>query len=86
VQKSNRISSLLSTFLPSFYFCPQERLKAEALNQQLHRQLTDYRVPDIIEYVHAKDKHRKLQQSIHTWERKVGIAEVKWYQNRFPLN
>ncbi|KAM4573339.1 cilia- and flagella-associated protein 263 isoform 2-T2 [Odontesthes bonariensis] len=54
----------------------KERLKAEALNQHLHRQLTDYQVPDIIEYVHAKDKKKKLQQSIHTWERKVGIAEM----------
>ncbi|XP_041852623.1 coiled-coil domain-containing protein 113 isoform X3 [Melanotaenia boesemani] len=52
------------------------RLKAETLNQHLRKQLADYEAPDIIEYVQAKDKHKRLQQSIHTWERKVGIAEM----------
>ncbi|XP_040894185.1 coiled-coil domain-containing protein 113 isoform X1 [Toxotes jaculatrix] len=54
----------------------QERLKAEALNQHLRCQMSDYEAPDITEYIHVKDKHKKLQQSIHTWERKVGIAEM----------
>ncbi|CAG5958320.1 unnamed protein product [Menidia menidia] len=54
----------------------RERSKAEALNRHLHKQLTDYRAPEIIEYVHAKDKHRKLKQSVRIWERKVGIAEM----------
>ncbi|XP_038563135.1 coiled-coil domain-containing protein 113 isoform X2 [Micropterus salmoides] len=54
----------------------EERLKAEALNQHLRRQMTDYQAPDIIEYIHVKDKHKKLQQSIHTWERKVVVAEM----------
>ncbi|XP_044050227.1 coiled-coil domain-containing protein 113 isoform X2 [Siniperca chuatsi] len=54
----------------------EERLKAEALNQHLRRQMTYYQAPDITEYIHVKDKHKKLQQSIHTWERKVGIAEM----------
>lgn len=64
-------SSILLDF-PS----PQERLKAEALKQHLRRQMTDYQAPDIAEYMHVKDRHKKLQQSIHTWERKVGIAQV----------
>ncbi|XP_068579073.1 cilia- and flagella-associated protein 263 [Cebidichthys violaceus] len=54
----------------------EERLKAEALNQHLHRQLTDYQPPDITEYMRVKDKHKKLQRSVHTWERKSGIAEM----------
>uniref|UniRef100_A0A671YJH3 Cilia- and flagella-associated protein 263 n=1 Tax=Sparus aurata TaxID=8175 RepID=A0A671YJH3_SPAAU len=54
----------------------EERLKAEALKQHLRRQMTDYQAPDIAEYMHVKDRHKKLQQSIHTWERKVGIAQV----------
>ncbi|XP_044212729.1 coiled-coil domain-containing protein 113 [Thunnus albacares] len=54
----------------------EERLKAEALNQHLRRQMADYQAPEIIEYMHIKDKHKKLRQSIHTWERKVGIAEM----------
>ncbi|XP_071360930.1 cilia- and flagella-associated protein 263 [Trachinotus anak] len=54
----------------------EERLKAEALNQHLRCQMSDYQAPDITEYMHVKDKHKKLQQRIHTWERKVGIAEM----------
>ncbi|XP_053175748.1 coiled-coil domain-containing protein 113 [Scomber japonicus] len=54
----------------------EERLKAETLNQKLRRQMADYQAPDVIEYVHIKDKQKKLRQSIHTWERKVGIAEM----------
>ncbi|KAK2841993.1 hypothetical protein Q5P01_012193 [Channa striata] len=54
----------------------EERLKAEALNQHLRRQITDYQAPDITEYIHVKDKHKKLQKSIRTWERKVAIAEI----------
>ncbi|XP_034540690.1 coiled-coil domain-containing protein 113 [Notolabrus celidotus] len=51
-------------------------LKAEALNQHLHYQIADYEAPGIMEYIHLKDKHKRLQQSIHTWERKVGISEM----------
>uniref|UniRef100_UPI0037E8354F cilia- and flagella-associated protein 263 n=1 Tax=Semicossyphus pulcher TaxID=241346 RepID=UPI0037E8354F len=54
----------------------EELSKAETLNQHLNRQITDYHAPGIIEYVHVKDKHKKLQQSIHTWERRVGISEM----------
>lgn len=54
----------------------EDCLKAEDLNQKLRRQLSDYQAPDITEYMHVKDKHKKLKQSIHTWERKVGIAEM----------
>ncbi|XP_037623700.1 coiled-coil domain-containing protein 113 [Sebastes umbrosus] len=54
----------------------EERLKAKALNQHLRRQMTDYHTLDITEYMQVKDKRKKLQQSIHTWERKVGVAEM----------
>ncbi|XP_041795767.1 coiled-coil domain-containing protein 113 [Chelmon rostratus] len=54
----------------------EERSKAETLNQHLHRQITDYQAPDITEYMHVKARHKKLQQSIHTWERKVRIAQM----------
>lgn len=40
--------------------------------------MANYQAPDIIEYIHIKDKHKKLQQSIHTWERKVGVAKVNY--------
>lgn len=64
---------------PFYQLSLQEHLKSEAVNKHLRRQMTDYQAPDITEYMHVKDKHKKLQQSIRTWERKVGIAEVKKY-------
>ncbi|XP_007561387.1 cilia- and flagella-associated protein 263 [Poecilia formosa] len=54
----------------------KESLKAEGLNQFLCKELTDYHVPDITEYFFAKEKHKKLLQSIHHWKRHVGIAEM----------
>lgn len=71
--------SALHFFNASFFPSSQDRLKAESLNKHLHRELTDYQAPDITEYMNAKDKQKKLQHSIHTWERKVGIAEVNGY-------
>ncbi|KAL6107047.1 ccdc113 [Pungitius sinensis] len=54
----------------------EERCKAEALNKHLRRQMRDYQAPDIPEYMHVKDKHKKLQRSIRTWERTSGITEL----------
>ncbi|XP_070764013.1 cilia- and flagella-associated protein 263 isoform X2 [Enoplosus armatus] len=76
---SNDITSrkqMLAKIEEEIQHAEEERLKAEALNQRLRRQLSDYQAPDIVEYIHVKGKHKKLQQSIHTWERKVGIAEM----------
>ncbi|XP_020495410.2 cilia- and flagella-associated protein 263 [Labrus bergylta] len=54
----------------------EEQLKAEALNQHLRCQMTDYQAPGVLEYIQVKDKHKKLLQKINTWERKVRIAEM----------
>ncbi|XP_026166773.1 coiled-coil domain-containing protein 113 [Mastacembelus armatus] len=54
----------------------EDRLKAEALNQHLCHQMANFQAPDIIDYIRVKERHKKLLQSIHTWERKVGIAET----------
>ncbi|KAK7882258.1 hypothetical protein WMY93_028432 [Mugilogobius chulae] len=57
-------------------YAEEERLKAEILNDHLQRQIADYMAPDTTEYMLMKEKHRKLQQSILTWERKAGVAET----------
>ncbi|XP_063754101.1 coiled-coil domain-containing protein 113 isoform X3 [Eleginops maclovinus] len=54
----------------------EERLKAEALNLHLRRQMTDYQAPGIPEYMQVKGKYKKLQQSIRTLKRRIGIAEM----------
>lgn len=55
---------------------PQERHREEALNQRLRRQVSEYEAPGVAEYMRAKEKLRRLQQSVHTWEKKVEVAQV----------
>ncbi|XP_054893660.1 coiled-coil domain-containing protein 113 [Poeciliopsis prolifica] len=71
-----RRKELLAKLQDEIKRAKKESLKAEGLNQFLCKELTDHHVPDITEYLFAKEKHKKLQQSIHRWERKVGIAEM----------
>lgn len=54
----------------------QDRAKAEKINRKLRGQLTDYRVPDVMEYVTEKADLYELQKKVKSWERKVEIAEV----------
>ncbi|XP_075045526.1 cilia- and flagella-associated protein 263 isoform X1 [Mixophyes fleayi] len=54
----------------------QERSKAESLNKKLRTQLSDYRVPEVLHYVHEKMEQEELEKNIRAWERKVEIAEL----------
>ncbi|KAM5126405.1 cilia- and flagella-associated protein 263 [Mantella aurantiaca] len=54
----------------------QERAKAECVNRKLRRQLSDYRVPDVLDYVQEKMEEEELEKNIRAWERKVEIAEL----------
>lgn len=54
----------------------EERRREEALNQRLRRLVSQYQAPGVDQYMQAKEKHRKLQQSVHTWEKKVEVAQV----------
>ncbi|XP_068115525.1 cilia- and flagella-associated protein 263 isoform X1 [Hyperolius riggenbachi] len=54
----------------------QERAKAESLNKKLRKQLSDYRVPEVLQYVQEKMEQEELEKSIRAWERKVEIAEL----------
>eukprot|EP00079_Xenopus_tropicalis_P035083 XP_017948854.1 PREDICTED: coiled-coil domain-containing protein 113 [Xenopus tropicalis] len=53
----------------------QDREKAERVNKKLRKQLHDYRVPDVLEYIQEKTDQEDLEKSIRIWERKVEIAE-----------
>lgn len=54
----------------------QERYKAEILNKRLRRQLAEYKVPPVLNYVHEKIAVHELENTIKIWERKVEIAQV----------
>ncbi|XP_070616730.1 cilia- and flagella-associated protein 263 isoform X5 [Erythrolamprus reginae] len=61
----------------------QEREKAEDLNKKLRRQLAEYKVPPVLNYVHEKMTVHDLENSLRIWERKVEIVEMalKSYRN-----
>ena len=40
------------------------------------RQLEDYKVPDVMEYVREKASLHELAKTVKAWERKVEIAEM----------
>nr|XP_040018850.1 coiled-coil domain-containing protein 113-like isoform X2 [Gasterosteus aculeatus aculeatus] len=63
----------------------EERSKAEALNKHLRRQMTDYRAPDVTQYMDVKDRHTKLRRSIHMLERRSGITEQLALKGRSTL-
>ncbi|CAF2157861.1 unnamed protein product [Rotaria magnacalcarata] len=52
-----------------------EILEYEKINDPLREMTRSYRVPSIINYVDLKSKQISLYRQIHTWERKVQIAE-----------
>ncbi|XP_068170280.1 cilia- and flagella-associated protein 263-like isoform X2 [Antennarius striatus] len=74
----NNRKLMLEKMEKEIQYAEMERLKAEALNQHLRRQMRDYQAPNITDYMHIKDKHKKLQQRIHTWERKIAVAQMVW--------
>ncbi|XP_070616727.1 cilia- and flagella-associated protein 263 isoform X2 [Erythrolamprus reginae] len=61
----------------------KEREKAEDLNKKLRRQLAEYKVPPVLNYVHEKMTVHDLENSLRIWERKVEIVEMalKSYRN-----
>lgn len=53
-----------------------ERAKAEQINKKLRRQLSTFRVPEVMEYVMEKADLYDIQKKVKSWERKVDIAEM----------
>ena len=54
----------------------EERAKAERINVKLRKQLEEYRVPMVLDYVNEKANHYDLQKKAKSWERKVEIASM----------
>lgn len=54
----------------------EDRAKAEALNKQLRKQLSEFRAPPVMLYVKQKAINGDLEKTIKMWERKVEIAEM----------
>ncbi|XP_006013003.1 coiled-coil domain-containing protein 113 isoform X2 [Latimeria chalumnae] len=64
----------------------EERAKAEALNIKLRTQLSDYRVPHVLEYVYKKATHSEMEKCIKSWQRKVEVAEMTLKKHRKAWN
>ncbi|KAM9625950.1 cilia- and flagella-associated protein 263 isoform 2-T2 [Morphnus guianensis] len=56
----------------------EQRAKAESVNRQLRKQLSDYGVPPVLSYVQKKAAVTDLENSLKAWERKVAVAEPPW--------
>ncbi|KAJ8417457.1 hypothetical protein AAFF_G00286840 [Aldrovandia affinis] len=76
---SNEISSrddILAKMDQETLQAEHECAEAEAVNTQLRRQLESFSVPPLLDYIKAKSVHGELEQTLHSWERKVDIAEM----------
>jgi len=54
----------------------EDRAKAEQINKKYRQQLSDYKVPEVMEYVTEKAGLYELNKKVKSWERKVDIAEM----------
>ncbi|XP_019749660.1 cilia- and flagella-associated protein 263 isoform X2 [Hippocampus comes] len=77
-----RMKEMLEKIEEDILQAEEERSKAEAQNKQLRRQMSTYQAPDVAQYLQVKDKHKMLQQSVHTWQRKMTSKSKFWSQNR----
>ncbi|XP_064640516.1 coiled-coil domain-containing protein 113-like [Lineus longissimus] len=69
-------NDLLSRIDSETHLVEEDRFKAEKINRKLRQQLTDYRVPDVMDYVGEKANLYEMQKKVKSWERKVEIAEM----------
>ncbi|XP_051884383.1 coiled-coil domain-containing protein 113 isoform X2 [Pristis pectinata] len=54
----------------------KDKVKAEELNKKFRNDISNYKVPDIIEYVQETWNRFNLEKKVKTWERKVDVAEL----------
>ncbi|XP_062923455.1 coiled-coil domain-containing protein 113 [Mobula hypostoma] len=56
----------------------EDKAKAERLNRKFRNDISNYKVPDIPEYVQETWNHFDLDKKMKTWERKVDVAELSY--------
>lgn len=57
-------------------FVLQEKETALAVNKKFRQQIQDFKVPDVMEYVHEKSDLLELRKSVQSWERKCEISTM----------
>lgn len=75
-QKIERRAQFLAKTENDIKQAEREHSKAEKLNRHLRSQMEDYEVPGVKVYQEARRKFKRLQQEVHTLERKVRIARM----------
>lgn len=58
------------------HFFTKDKATAEELNKKFRNDISNYKVPGILEYVQETWNRFDLEKKVKTWERKVDIAEV----------
>ncbi|KAI9206393.1 uncharacterized protein BJ171DRAFT_566732 [Polychytrium aggregatum] len=54
-----------------------EKRKATRINDTLKKQIEEFRVPHVMEYVHKQAERYELQKKLKSWERKVEIGTMQ---------
>ncbi|XP_066927091.1 cilia- and flagella-associated protein 263-like [Clytia hemisphaerica] len=54
----------------------EEKSTAEEVNRKCKTQLQDFKVPEVMEYVHEKAELYELRKAVSSWERKVEITSM----------
>ncbi|XP_014681514.1 PREDICTED: coiled-coil domain-containing protein 113-like [Priapulus caudatus] len=69
-------NELLKKIISESSIVQKEKEKANIVNQRLTEQLSNYRVPETLDYVNEKARLYELRKSVQSWKRKVEIAEM----------
>jgi len=59
-----------------------DRIKAEETNQSIRKEIADFRVPDVLDYVKETASLQEMSKIVSSWERKVEIAEMALHTHR----
>ncbi|KAL3898036.1 MAG: hypothetical protein SGCHY_003014 [Lobulomycetales sp.] len=80
IKLANEINSrkdLLSRLLSEAGNVELEREQARQFNASLRKEIAEFKVPHVMDYVEVKAKQQELSSQLKSWERKVEIAAMQ---------
>ena len=75
-------NDILDKLNAEFSVAESDREEANEINITLKRKLSDFKVPEVMDYVKRIASLEELQRVVNSWERKVEIAEMNLRANR----
>lgn len=68
-------TSILNRLEKEDYTVEQDRRSAIVTNKKLQKQLEDYEVPSVLEYVQQKEQVQAQRKDVATWHRRLEVAQ-----------